>query len=77
MRETFIVARTKKTNISDRKRTIAEKKVIKDTQWWTLEKLQATEETILPGVLVKLIPKIIARQYGELPEIIDLSPIKK
>ncbi len=77
MRETFIVARTVKTNISDRSLAIAEKKVIKDTQWRTLPEIQNTEETILPGVLVKLMSKIIARQYGELPEIIDLSPIKK
>ncbi|MGF1486601.1 MAG: hypothetical protein ACFBSE_05755 [Prochloraceae cyanobacterium] len=77
MRETFIVARTVKTNISDRSLAIAEKKVIKDTQWWTLPEIQNTEETILPGVLMKLMSKIISRQYGELPEIIDLSPIKK
>lgn len=77
MRETFIVARTVKTNISDRSLAIAEKKVIKDTQWRTLPEIQNTEETILPGVLMKLMSKIISRQYGELPEIIDLSPIKK
>ena len=76
MRETFVVARTQKTDISDHNRTIEEKEVIKKTQWWSLDRLQATEEIILPGVLVKLIPTIIARQYSDQTVTIDLSPAK-
>jgi 8-oxo-dGTP pyrophosphatase MutT (NUDIX family) len=78
-KETFIIAKTKKNNVSFTKLDHWEKNVLLKLEWFSLEKIKNCNEIIYPVPLTQYLPDIIAEKYPEKPIEIDLSkqPDKK
>jgi 8-oxo-dGTP pyrophosphatase MutT (NUDIX family) len=74
LQETFLVVSPKTTALTDEFQTLEERQVIVSTRWWSLEELRTSEETILPGCLVKLIAEIMAGNIPEKTLQISLAP---
>ena len=79
LKQTFIVMRTKKKKVSFAKLDEREKKVLDKLSWFSLDKIENSNEIIYPVVLAKYLPDIIAKKYPKKPMMIDLAkqPKKK
>ena len=79
IKQTFIVAKTKKKEVLFTNLTDSEKAILKKMKWWTLEELKNTKEIVYPVLLPKYLPDIITGKYPEKPFDIDLAkePEKK
>lgn len=73
MKETFIVAKAKRTNVSLTKLDDWEKKVVKGIAWFSLEEIKNSLDVIFPVLLGEYLPDIIAGKYPEKPIEIDLA----
>lgn len=62
-KETFVVARTQDTALSDEHWTEDERLLVKDMRWLSIEDLKSTSETVFPETLPDLLPDIIAGRY--------------
>jgi len=78
-KETYIVVRTKQKNVSLTALDEWEQKVVQTIEWFSLEKINNSEEIIFPILLPKYLPDIISRKYPKKPIMIDLAkqPDKK
>ena len=70
--ETFIVAKTKQTNVGLSALTEEEKHIVKKLQWFSLKDIQKSTEVIFPIVLPEYLPDILAENYPEQPLKINL-----
>ena len=73
LKQTFIVAKTKKNNVSFKKLDHWEKNVLIKLEWFSLEKIKNCNEIIYPVLLTQYLPDIIAEKYPKKPIEIDLS----
>ena len=73
IRQEFIVARTKRRDISLANLTSYEKEVVKKVSWFSLDRIIHSGEVVHPVVLAKFLPDIIAGKYPEEPLEIDLT----
>jgi 8-oxo-dGTP pyrophosphatase MutT (NUDIX family) len=73
MKETFIVARTKKSEIKPAALTDWEKSVIIKMKWFSLEQIKNSKETIFPVILSKYLPDILVDKYPKEPIRVDLN----
>lgn len=62
-KETFVVAFLDHSEVSETGWSDAEKNVIKEMRWWTLDDLVRTGETVYPAVMKELLPPILAGDY--------------
>jgi 8-oxo-dGTP pyrophosphatase MutT (NUDIX family) len=65
-KEYFFIARSKDSTISTENFTEAEKAMINNYRWWSLEELKNTRETFFPVNLVELIEKVKGENFHEL-----------
>ena len=72
LKQTFIVARTNKREVSFNNLTSWEKSTLKKIEWFSLEKIKNSKEVIYPVLLLKYLPDVIAEKYPEKPFDIDL-----
>ena len=73
IKQDFIVARTRHSNISLENLTGYEKKVVRQVSWFSLDRIINSGEVIHPVILPKYLPDIIAGKYPEEPFEIDLT----
>ena len=73
LKQTFIVAKTKQHKVSLENLTEEEKKVVKKTAWFSLEKIQNSTEVIYPVLLARYLPDILQGKYPDQPLEIDLA----
>ena len=73
LKQTFIVAKTKKENVSFTKLDHWEKNVLMKLEWFSLGKIKNCNEIIYPVLLDQYLPDIIAEKYPEKPIAIDLA----
>ena len=73
LNQTFLVARTKKTEVSFNNLTDWEKSTLKKIEWFSLKKIKNSKEVIYPRSLAKYLPDIIAGKYPEKPFDINLG----
>lgn len=73
IRQDFIVARTKRKEISLVNLTSYEKEVVKRVSWFSLDRIINSGEVVHPVVLPNYLPDIIAGKYPEEPLEIDLT----
>jgi 8-oxo-dGTP pyrophosphatase MutT (NUDIX family) len=73
LKQTFIVARTKKRKVAPAKLNTWERKVIKNLKWFSLREIEKSNEIIYPVLLKKYLPNIILKKYPKKPIEIDLS----
>ena len=73
IRQDFIVARTKRRDISLANLTGYEKEVVKRVSWFSLDRIIHRSEVVHPVVLPNYLPDIIAGKYPEKPLEIDLT----
>ncbi len=64
-RETFVAAHAPTAETRQDNWTEIERKVVAELRWWTLDELRATDEIVLPTMLVDLLPDVIAGRYPE------------
>lgn len=64
-KECFLLARCADEIISGADMTDGERSIIRGSRWWTLHEIAASQETIYPPGLARLLGSILA---GELPE---------
>lgn len=62
-KETFVVARTRETGLSDAGWTALERDMMLAMRWWRLEEIAASRELIYPIGLATLLPPILAGDY--------------
>ena len=72
LKQTFIVARTKQKKVSLNQLDQGEKKVIKEVDWFSLERIMNSKEPVYPKIMSKYLPDIIEGRYPEKLMIIDL-----
>ena len=77
IRQEFIVARTKRRDISLANLTVDEKKVVTQVSWFSLDRIVNSGEVIHPVLLPKYLPDIISGRYPEAPIEIDLTATGK
>jgi 8-oxo-dGTP pyrophosphatase MutT (NUDIX family) len=73
LKQTFIIARTKKRKVTPTKLDIWERKVIKEIKWFSMEEIEKSNEIIYPVLLKKYLPDIIFKKYPKNPIKIDLG----
>jgi 8-oxo-dGTP pyrophosphatase MutT (NUDIX family) len=73
LKQTFIVARTKKRKVAFTKLDQWERKVIKEVKWFSLREIETSDEIIYPVLLKKYLPDIIFKKYPKKPIEIDLA----
>lgn len=73
LKQTFIVAKTKKHKVALTSPTDWEKETIKGLAWFSLEKIQNCTEIIYPVLLPKYLPDILKGNYPATPLEIDLA----
>jgi hypothetical protein len=73
IRQEFIVARTRHSHVSLAHLTDAEKKVVKQVSWFSLDRIINSGEVVHPVRLPEYLPEIIAGKYPEKPVEIDLA----
>jgi 8-oxo-dGTP pyrophosphatase MutT (NUDIX family) len=72
IRQEFVVARTRHRHVSLAHLTDAEKKVVKQVSWFSLDRIINSGEVVHPVRLPEYLPEIIAGKYPEKPVEIDL-----
>lgn len=79
LKQQYIVAHTKKSEITLQYLTKKEKEVIKEAKWFSLLDINQSEEVIYPTLLSKYLPEILNKNYPKEPIWIDLAkkPINK
>ncbi len=73
LNQKFIVAHSKKTNISMKNFTESEKNVIEKMDWFSLDKIKSHDDIIYPIGLEKHLPDILQKNYPIQPLEIDLD----
>jgi 8-oxo-dGTP pyrophosphatase MutT (NUDIX family) len=73
IRQQFIVARTPQSKISLDHLTDAEKAVVKQVAWFSLDRIVDSSEVIYPILLPQYLPDVIAGRYPAEPLEIDLA----
>ena len=73
MDQTFLVAKTKKIQVSLTAPDEWEKQSIKKFAWFSLEKIQKSQEVIYPVVLSEYLPELLAGHYPKEPLKITLA----
>ena len=73
IRQEFLVARTRRRNVSLANLTEAEKKVVKQLSWFSLDRLINGGEVVHPVRLPEYLPDVIARKYPKEPFEINLA----
>jgi 8-oxo-dGTP pyrophosphatase MutT (NUDIX family) len=73
LKQTFIVARTKKKKVFLTKLNKWEKKAVKKLAWFSFEKIKNSDEIIYPVLLPRYLTKIISGKYPKQPIEIDLA----
>jgi 8-oxo-dGTP pyrophosphatase MutT (NUDIX family) len=73
MKQQFIVANTKKSQITMDNLTPEEKKVIEKTSWFSLAEIKNSKEIIYPVVLKDYLSDILNKKYPAKPIWIDLT----
>ena len=73
IKQTFIVAKTTKRDLSLAHLTQEEQTVIEKIAWFSFEEIKKSTEVIFPIVLPKYLPDILAGNYPEQPLEIDLA----
>jgi 8-oxo-dGTP pyrophosphatase MutT (NUDIX family) len=63
VQQTFFLAWTEETELSNKAWTQEERTIIKGMKWWTLEELLATNETLYPSSLPMHLSAILAGDY--------------
>jgi 8-oxo-dGTP pyrophosphatase MutT (NUDIX family) len=71
-RETFLVAWTEETGLSDAGWSEGERAAIKEMRWWPVEELISTAEVILPPLLPSLVQPIARGIIPKEISVIDL-----
>ena len=74
IRQEFVVARTRRRNVSLANLTDAEKKVVKQVAWFSLDRIIKSSDVIHPVRLPEYLPDVIAGKYPENPFEINLAP---
>lgn len=64
-RERFIVAFLDAGKLSSAGWSKAERKVIREMRWWTVDELCATDDVVFPAVMKDLLPEIVAGEYPD------------
>ena len=59
LKETFVVARARTDQWNDSGWTHEESSVIQEMRWWTVDALTNAVDTVLPRVMVRLLPDIM------------------
>jgi len=77
IRQEFIVARTRRKNVSLANLTEDEKEVVKQVLWFSLDRIINSSEVIHPVVLPKYLPDVIVGKYPKAPLKIDLTSTPK
>jgi 8-oxo-dGTP pyrophosphatase MutT (NUDIX family) len=75
--ETFIVCKTKQKDVALHAPTEDEKMVVKNLQWFSLEDIEQSSDTIFPILLHQYLPDILNEKYPLQPIEIDLNAKKK
>lgn len=73
LKQTFIVAKTKKQNVSLARPDNWEKKCVKEVSWFSLERILSCDEVIYPVLLPEYLPDILSGKYPQKPLEIDLA----
>ncbi len=73
IKQTFIVAKTTKKDISLDHLTPEEQTVIEKIAWFSFEEIKKSTEVIFPIMLPEYLPDILAGNYPEQPLEIDLA----
>lgn len=73
--ESFIVARTKQTNVILHTPTEDEKQTVKTLRWFSLEDIRQSPDVIFPQALAGYLPDVLAGKYPKNP--IDITPKSK
>jgi 8-oxo-dGTP pyrophosphatase MutT (NUDIX family) len=77
IKQEFIVAKTRRRDISLANLTPDEKEVVKQVAWFSLDRIINSGEVIHPIVLPKYLPDVIAGRYPKEPLEIDLTATAK
>jgi 8-oxo-dGTP pyrophosphatase MutT (NUDIX family) len=77
LKQIFIVAKTKKTNIALSKPTEWEKTVVKKIAWFSYEEIKNSDEVIYPVLLSEYLPDILLGKYPKKPLEIDLAKVPR
>jgi 8-oxo-dGTP pyrophosphatase MutT (NUDIX family) len=72
IRQEFVVARTRRRQVSLANLTDAEKEVVRELSWFSLDRIVNGGEVIHPARLREYLPPVIAGRYPEKPVRIDL-----
>jgi 8-oxo-dGTP pyrophosphatase MutT (NUDIX family) len=73
LHQTFMVVRSKKTDLDKSNMTANEKSVVQAVEWFSLDKIVGSGETIYPKTLPKYLPAILRGEYPPTPIEIDLA----
>jgi 8-oxo-dGTP pyrophosphatase MutT (NUDIX family) len=73
IRQEFVVARTRRTQVSLANLTDAEKTMVEQLSWFSLDRIVNSGEVIHPVRLPQYLPDVIAGQYPEAPREINLA----
>jgi 8-oxo-dGTP pyrophosphatase MutT (NUDIX family) len=73
VRQEFLVARTQRKDVSLANLTDAEKKVVTQLSWFSLDRLISGGEVVHPIRLPEYLPDVIAGKFPEEPFTIDLT----
>lgn len=71
-KETFVVAHAARSEVTDARWSAAERAIIREVRWWSLDEIAETADTILPSVLAELLPPILAGAYPDPPLTVEL-----
>jgi 8-oxo-dGTP pyrophosphatase MutT (NUDIX family) len=72
LKEQFVVVRSQNSFITEKHRTEDERRVIRETRWWSAESLRESQETILPRMLRQGIERISSGEYPVRPILVEL-----
>lgn len=73
LKQQFIVAHTKKSDITMEHLTDEEKKTVDDIAWFGLDAIRNSKEVIYPVVILDYLPDLIEKNYPKEPLWIDLA----
>jgi len=71
--ESFIVAKTKNSNVALHKPTQDECEVVKQLKWFSLDEIKKSTDVIFPILLPQYLPDILAEKYPKTPITIDMK----
>ena len=73
LKQKFIVAKTEQQKVTLDNLTSGESAIIKEMEWFSLDKIQNCKDIIYPVVLSEYLPQILKGKYPKSPIAIDLT----